>query len=120
MQFTAHFAADENFDGHIIDGLKARLPTLQVLRVQDTQMYQSSDPELLDWLTRENRILLTHDAKTMPNFVYERVCAELPVPGVILVNRSTPLGQAIDELDVMIGAGELADFANQVRYIPLR
>ena len=29
------FAADENFDGRILDGLKARLPDLDILRVQD-------------------------------------------------------------------------------------
>src|SRR5436305_311002 len=78
------------------------------------------NPQLLDWLAREGRILLTHDVRTMPGFVYERVRASLPVPGVIDVNRSTPIGQAIDELEVMIGAGKPDDFENLVRYVPLR
>ena len=114
------FAAGENFDGRILDGLRARLPTVDVIRVQATTMRQLSDPELLQWLGQEGRILLTHDVRTMPGFVYERVRAGLPVPGVIEVNRSTPIGQAIDELEVVIGVGEFIDFENQVRYIPLR
>jgi len=58
------FAADENFDGRILDGLRRRLTPFDVVRVQDTPMYQSSDPELLDWLAAEGRILLTHDVNT--------------------------------------------------------
>lgn len=114
------FAADENFDGRILDGLRARIAALNILRVQDTEMYQLPDPDLLDWLAKQNRILLTHDSRTMPGFVYERVRAGLSVPGVIDVNRNTPIGQAIEELELMISAGKPSDFENQVRYIPLR
>ena len=113
------FAADENFDGRILDGLRARLPELDIVRVQDTEMYQSPDPELLDWLADEERILLTHDVKTMPGFVYERVRSGLPVPGIIEVKHGTAIGLAIDTLEVMIGAGRPDDFENLVRYIPL-
>lgn len=114
------FAADENFDGRILDGLQRRLPTLDAIRVQDTAMYQLADPELLNQLAIEDRILLTHDVRTIPGFVYERVQAGQPVPGIIEVHRSTPIGQAIDELEILIGAGHPTDFQDQVRYIPLR
>jgi hypothetical protein len=87
------FAADENFDGHILVGLRKRLPEIDILRVQDTDMYQLPDPELLDRLAQERRILLTHDVRTMPRYVYERVRAGLEVPGVIEVNPGTPIGQ---------------------------
>jgi hypothetical protein len=58
------FAADENFDGRILDGLRARMPHLNIVRVQDTEMYQSPDDKLLEWLAAEERILLTHDVRT--------------------------------------------------------
>lgn len=114
------FATDENFDGRILNGLRARLPELDVVRVQDTQMYQAPDDELLTWLADEGRILLTHDVRTMPLFVYERVRAGYPAPGVIAVHKSTPIGIAIDELETVIGAGASEDFINQVMFIPIR
>lgn len=114
------FATDENFDGRILEGLRARLAQLDIIRIQDTEMYQSADPELLSWLAEEKRILLTHDVRTMPRYVYERVHSGQAVPGVIEVHRSTSIGQAIDELEIMIGAGEAKDFENQVKYIPIR
>ncbi|MCA9904614.1 MAG: DUF5615 family PIN-like protein [Anaerolineae bacterium] len=114
------FAADENFDGRILNGLRARLPDLNIVRVQDTEMYRSSDEDLLVWLADQGRILLTHDVRTMPRFVFERVRAGKPVPGMIEVHKDTPIGMALDELEVAIGAGTREDFENQVKYIPIR
>ncbi len=114
------FATDENFDGRILNGLRTRLPDLDIVRVQDTEMHKSPDDKLLVWLADEARILLTHDVRTMPRFVYERVRTGQPVYGLIEVHKDTPIGVAIDELEVVIGAGTPEDFENQVRYIPLR
>lgn len=114
------FAADENFDGRILTGLRTRLPEFDVVRVQDTEMYQAPDDKLLAWLADERRILLTHDVQTMPRFVYERVRDGQSVPGVIEVHKDTPIGVAIDELEIVIGAGAPDDFENQVIYIPIR
>jgi hypothetical protein len=110
-----HFAPDENFDGRIIQGLQARLPTLDIIRVQYTAMYQLPDPELLAQLAPQGRILLTHDIRMMLSFVYKRVRAGQPMPGIIEVHRSTPIGQAIDELEILLGAGQSDDFENQIK-----
>lgn len=112
------FASDENFNGHILKAIQVRLPDVDIVRVQDTNMYQASDPELLEWLADENRILLTHDVKTIPGYVYERIYAGLPVPGVIEVRESVSMGQILDELEVLMGAGTPEDFENIIYYIP--
>ena len=111
------FAADENFSGHILEGLEQRLPDVDIVRVQDTDMYGAPDPDLLGWLADENRILLTHDVRTMPHFVYERVKTGLPMPGVIEVKDSLSTGFVIDELEAFIGAGSPEDFENIIVYI---
>lgn len=113
------FAADENFDGRVLKGILARLPDADIIRIQDTVMYQSPDPALLAWLAGENRVLLTHDVQTIPGFVYDRVRAGLPVPGVIEVKMSVSIGQIVDELEVIIGAGQREDFQNIIRYVPM-
>lgn len=115
------FAADENLDGRILAGLKERIADLDIIRVQDTTMYQAADPQLLEWLASEDRILLTHDLKTMPGFVVQRLNAGLYVPGVIAIKRQhqLSLGEIIAELETMIGAGQPDDFANLILYVPL-
>jgi len=115
------FAADENFDGRILEGLRGRLPYLDIIRVQDTELYQLPDPELLEQLAAQGCILLTHDIKTIPGFAYARVNTGLRLPGVIAVRRlGISIGEAVDELELMVGAGQPSDFENQVRYVPLR
>lgn len=86
------FAADENFDGRILAGLRTRLPDIDLVRVQDTEMYQAPDDKLLAWLADEARILLSHDVQTLVNDAYARVKIGLPMPGVIEVHRPTPIG----------------------------
>ncbi len=44
------FATDENFSGPIFKALWQKLPNIDMVRVQDTEMYQCSDVELLEWL----------------------------------------------------------------------
>ena len=56
---------DENFRRAILDGVLARLPDLDILRVQDAGLRTYSDPKILEVAALENRILLTRDVRTM-------------------------------------------------------
>jgi predicted nuclease of predicted toxin-antitoxin system len=94
--------SDENFTGEIHRGLIHELPGLDIVRVQDVGLSQAIDPIILSWASVEQRIVLTHDARTMPKFVYERVRAGEPMLGVFLVSDSMPTGQAIDELCIAV------------------
>lgn len=114
------FAADENFNGKVLDGLRLRLPGLDIVRVQDTEMYGASDPDVLEWAAEQERILLTHDVQTLVNDAYDRVREGLPMPGVIRVSTTHPIGAILDDLEAMIGAGTDADFENQVKHVPIR
>ncbi len=81
---------DENFDHRILRGLKLRLPQLDYLAVQDTELKGIKDPALLAWAAENNRVLVTHDLKTMPKFACERVAAGQRMPGVIAVPKDLP------------------------------
>ena len=113
------FAADENFDGRILEGLLERLPDLDIVRVQDTEMYQRPDNILLEWLANEDRVLLTRDKRTMPNYVSERINKGKYVAGVVIVKNNISIGTAIDELEYLLDAGEPEDFHYQIHFIPL-
>lgn len=69
---------DENFDYLIQEGILARIPTLDLIRVHDIGLLQTPDPIILEWAARNNRILLTHDVQTLVNDAYNRVRAGLP------------------------------------------
>ena len=113
------FLADENFNGRLLKGLIQRIPELDVIRVQDTELLGQPDPQILEWASEQNRILLTHDVETIIGFTYDRVKEGKSMPGVIEVRITSTLGETIDDLEILIRASTPEDFDNQVRYIPL-
>jgi predicted nuclease of predicted toxin-antitoxin system len=90
--------SDENFNGDIIRGLLLRHPDLDLIRVQDVGLEAAGDQTILEWAAANNRILLTHDRATMPDFAYTRVTAGQPMPGVFVLHDRLAIGQAIDAL----------------------
>ena len=43
------FVADENFNNRILRALRRDTPELDIIRVQDTEIYQADDPTVLEW-----------------------------------------------------------------------
>lgn len=107
-------AADENFDARILAGLFEAEPGLSVVTVEQAGIRSADDPDVLEWAASEGRILLTHDASTMPNFVYERVAAGLPTPGVILVPDRMALGPAIEQTLMVLVAMSPEEIGSRV------
>ena len=112
-------ASGENFDGDIVRGLLRRVPELDLVRVQDADLAGSPDPVILAWAASEERIPLTHDRDTMPNFVYVRVRAGEPMPGVFLVSNRMPKGQAVEELFWAVHCLPAEECKDQIKYFPL-
>ena len=95
-----------------------RRPDLDVVRGQDVGLNATPDPDILAWAAVEGRILLTHDRDTLPYFAYNRVKAGQAMPGVFLVQKSMPIGQAIDELALAATAQTPDECNDQVIYFP--
>jgi predicted nuclease of predicted toxin-antitoxin system len=112
-------ATDENFDGDIVRGLLRRQPDLDIVRVQDVELAEAPDAIILAWAATQERVLLTHDRDTIPNFAYDRIRAGEPMPDVFLVSDRMPKGQAVEELFVALHCLTPEECQNQVIYFPL-
>lgn len=113
------FLLDENFNGKIVRGLRARQPDVDMIRVQDLELYGADDPKVLEWAAQEERILLTHDLNTMTKYATERIEQELPMAGVILVRDTLPVSKVIDDLLTILGASEASEWENRIDFLPL-
>lgn len=114
------FAADENFNNDVLRGLRRLHPEIDVIRIQDSEVYGADDPTVLEWAAREGRILLTYDRNTMTKYAYKRIAAGQETPGILVIAPLTPVGQVIDELAAIVGASDAGEWAGKVTYIPLR
>jgi predicted nuclease of predicted toxin-antitoxin system len=111
--------ADENFHGDAVKGLLSRRPELDLVRVQDVGLIQTDDPTILAWAAANDRILLTHDKTTVPDFAYDRIQLGEPMPGVFIADQMT-VREIIDEVLIIDTASEQIEWANQVWYLPLK
>lgn len=111
--------ADENFKRQIVVGLRRRVSRADVTSVQESGLAGFTDPDVLAAAASDGRVLLTHDVRTIPAFAYERLQAGEPMPGVIVVPDRMAIGVAIDELILLLEAGEERDLTFQVLYLPL-
>jgi hypothetical protein len=111
--------ADENFNNKIVWGLKDHSPALDIVRVQDVGLAGAEDPAILDWAAREQRILVTHDVTTITHFAYLRILAGKSMPGVFAAKTSVPIGQAIEDLLLLVECSRDSEWEGQIRYLPL-
>jgi len=111
--------ADQNFNGRILNGLARRQPAIDVLHVRDIDLSAAADPLILERAASEGRILLTHDRQTVPAFAYARVSAGEPMPGVFLVRKALPIGQATDEILLAVYCLSPDECRDIVKYFPM-
>lgn len=113
------YAADENFNNDILRGLQRRDPTIDIVRVQDVGLSAAIDPDILAWAADQERVLLTHDVSTMTRYALERVARGAPMPGVVEVTRTLPLGRVIEDLIILARLSRKHEWAGQVLFLPL-
>ncbi len=110
---------DENFNHRIVRGLKLELPNLEFEIAQNCGLKGKPDPEVLEWASRNAFILVTHDLKTVPKFAYQRISEKKTLYGVIAVPDVFPIGQAIDELTIVVQHSSPDELENRILYFPL-
>lgn len=113
------FLADEDFNRAIVRGLSRARPEIDIARVQNVGLRTRDDAVVLNWAATEGRILLTHDAQTMPRHAYERVVNTLPMPGVFIVQQDESVSQIIEDIILLAECSLENEWDGQVNYLPL-
>jgi len=66
----------------------------------------------------KDRILVSHDWKTMPDH-FNKLLKTGSGPGVLIVPQQLSISVAIDELIMIWSASEAEEYVNSIRRIPL-
>lgn len=113
------FLSDENFNEDVVRGLLLRCPRVDVEFARDVLAAGTPDPDLLEWATRYDRIVLTHDRTTMNQFAIDRIAAGLPLPGVFIINDRAPLGAVISDLETIVTCtSDQSEWADKIEFLP--
>ena len=98
---TVKFLADEDLDARIADGLQSLEPTIDFLDLKAAGILRMSDPEVLALAAAEDRIVISHDRRTMTRHFLARVGRGEPSPGLFIVRQGQAIGEVIASLLVV-------------------
>jgi uncharacterized protein DUF5615 len=112
------FLADANLDQDLVAGVLRREPEVDFELPQGVIPEGMQDPEVLAVAASLGRILVTHDVRTMPRHFGEFINRS-DCPGLILIPRSMPMGQAIEDILLIWHATEAEEWINLFRRLPV-
>lgn len=92
---------------------------VDVLTAQLDGTTRITDTELLDRASELDRVLFSQDRDLLAEAASRQI-NQKPFAGVIYGHQlNITIGRAIEDLQILAEAGSAADFANQVKYLPL-
>ena len=80
--------------------------------------FGSTDAAILKWCEREGRQLVSLDRSTMPETFAEHLVAGNHSPGVVIIRRKATLIRVIDDLLLVLGASDPAEWHDRVVTLP--
>ncbi|HWQ33343.1 MAG TPA: DUF5615 family PIN-like protein [Blastocatellia bacterium] len=112
------FQADNDLNGVIIRQLCLRNPEVDFQSARMLGLHEGiSDDKVLELAAQENRILVSHDLKTMPDH-FGRFILNRTSPGLILIAQLVPIGVAVEWLNLIWQASQPEEYVNRMYRIP--
>lgn len=71
------------------------------------------------WAAVNQRILLTHDRKTMPHHAAELMSVGDEIAGIFVVGRNLPIAQVIEDLELLVTCTDEEEWINIIFSLPL-
>lgn len=110
---------DQDLDHVILRGLSLRVSVADIVTAHEVGLSDASDSDLLGWAAEQNRVLVTHDRRTMPFHAAARIASNEDVAGIIVVSRRLPVGDVIDDLEIIVTCSEASEWKNIIMHLPL-
>lgn len=112
------FQADADLNEDIVTGVYRRAPEIDFQTATEAGLQGLKDENVLEIASREDRILVTHDRRTMPThfaeFIQNKECA-----GVLIVSKKLEISVAIEEIILIWAASEAEEYFNLIRQLPI-
>jgi hypothetical protein len=102
----------------ILRGLLKRIPDLDFVTPSQLGNITESDANHLVWALENRRVVVSHDVNTMSDAANRKLKNGEPIFGLILVPQSMAVGDAVNELEIIILCSDENEFENLIKYLP--
>jgi hypothetical protein len=113
----SRYQADNDLDQRIIDAVARLVPEIDFKTAPEAGFHTGTlDPEILHLAAEDQRILVSHDLRTLPQHFGEFI-QQCVSPGVIIIRQEVAIRDAALWLQFFREAGGPEDFQNIIRII---
>jgi predicted nuclease of predicted toxin-antitoxin system len=112
------FQADADLNAEIVSGVMRREPSIDFQAAEEGNLRGRPDHEVLTLAAQQNRILVTHDRRTMP-YHFADFIRHHTSPGVFIIAQNVMVRVAIEELLLVWTASDHEEWANLIVELPL-
>ena len=115
---NVQFQADADLNQAIVTGVIRRQSNISFQTATEAELEGLKDLEVLALSAKQQRILVTHDRRTMPTEFAEFI-ANNQSAGVLIVSRKIALEIVIEELILIWSVTIAEEWINRIAKIPL-
>ena len=112
------FQADADCNQKIVLGLRRREPAVDFQDARAGGVIGVPDSDVLGKAADLERILISHDRKTMPAH-FARFLDSRSSPGLIIVPQDLDIGLAIEDLLIVWAASNAEEWTDRLGFLPL-
>ena len=112
------YQADADLNQVIVTGVLRREPAISFQSATAAKLEGVKAAQVLAIAAQQQRILISHDRKTMPSEFAEFIMNNQS-SGVIIVSRKVPIEVVIEELILIWEASSAEEWINRIAKIPL-
>jgi len=113
------FLADADLNRAIVSGVLRRELSIDFLTAQAAGLRGMNDPEVLALAADRQRVLVSHEAGSMPAHFRAFRNAGKHSSGVFLIPQSLDVGTAINELLLIWLASDASEWGDRLEWLPL-
>ena len=115
---SIRFQADNDLKFAIVKAVRRREPAIDSASAHEAGLEGVGDPELLERAAVANRVLVSHDRRTMLNHFRDRLAVGKASPGLLVVSQDAPIGPVVESLMVLWSVSDPAELRDQAYHLP--
>jgi hypothetical protein len=115
------YLLDENVDPVLAGEMLKREPDMVVWRVgiPGAPRKGTLDPDILAWCEAHSFVLVTNNRQSMPSHLRDHLAAGRHVPGILVLNPHTRLGDVLEDLRLIWLLADPAEYQDQIAFLPI-
>jgi Domain of unknown function (DUF5615) len=115
---SIRFQADNDLKFAIVKAVRRREPAVDFASAREAGIEGVGDPELLERAAKDDRVLVSHDRRTMLNYLRKHLAAGKPSPGLLVVSQGAPIGLVVEAIVLLWAVADPAELRDQVYHLP--